>query len=46
MYFVFWRASVDRAINVQCYMVCVVKGGSVYFVIWRVSVDRVVNVQC
>ena len=46
MYFVIGRASVDRVLNVQCYMVSVVKGGLVYFVIWRASVDRVVNVQC
>ena len=24
MYFVIWRASVDRVVNVQCYIVCVV----------------------
>ena len=23
MYFVIWRASVDRVVNVQCYMICV-----------------------
>ena len=22
MYFVIWRASVDRVVNVQCYMIC------------------------
>ena len=46
MLFMIWRASVDRVVNVQCYMICVVYGGLVYFVIWRASVDRVVNVQC
>ena len=23
VYFMFWRASVDRVVNVQCYMICV-----------------------
>ena len=46
MYFVIWCASVDRVVNVQFYMISVVKGGLVYFVIWRASVDRVLNVQC
>ena len=45
MYFVFWRASVDRVVDVQCYMISVVYGGLVYLVIWRASVDKVVNVQ-
>ena len=46
MYLVIWRASVDRVVNVQCYMISVVQGGLVYLVIWLASVDRVVNVQC
>ena len=45
MFFMIWRASVDRVVNVQCYMICVVYGGLVFFMIWRASVDRVVNAQ-
>ena len=64
MDFVVWAASVgwvavvisvDRVVNVQCYMVCVVKGGSVDFVGWAasegwmavdISVDMVIIVRC